>query len=486
MRGKADSFLPLDYKKTLFKLIEVLRKLKDFAIKLQLSELEPDIEEIIQKLAHDSFSLAVVGEFKRGKSTFLNALLGADILPSDVLPTTAAINRVTYGLTSRVKLIFRDGREEFIEIAQLKDYVTQLTPESEQTALQIQEAIVYYPVSYCRNNNLDLIDTPGLSDQANLTRITLSVLPQVDAAIFVTMAQSPLSTTESNFLTENLLTQDLGKVIFVITGIDLCQSPEDITKVIQYVKKQLQKIIIEYAKANFEPNSREYQSYIGKIGELKVFGVSANQALQGKVKGDEDLLKQSRFPAFEASLKRFLEQERGIILLQVPTYKAIAYSQRILQRIDSKNSDLLQQQQELEQIYQKELARLKTQEDNYRQQLSDLISPEILKIQEQKVEQRVKRERAKVLIEIEQKKLPQMTAEIQEILAEVYSISDQLRSVTGQICYSCSRINRVNAKFCIYCGTQISCPNCNAKLTTQASYCSKCGQKLKFSPKPQK
>ncbi|VEP13750.1 hypothetical protein H1P_2170009 [Hyella patelloides LEGE 07179] len=477
LRGEANSFLSLDYKQTLFKLIEVLRKLKEFAVKLKLQQLETDIELILHKLANNTFSIAVVGEFKRGKSTFINALLGADILPSDILPTTATINRVTYGLTPKIKIVFRDGEEEFVEIEKLSDYVTNLTPESAQQALKVKEAVVYYPVGYCRENNLDLIDTPGLCDTADLTEITLSVLPQVDAAIFVMMAQSPLSATESKFLTESLLTQDLGKVIFVITGIDLCKPPEAAARIIKHIKQRLQDKILEYAKEKFEPDSLPYQTYISKIGELKVFGLSAYQALEGKITGDSALLDKSLFRPFEATLRKFLEQEKGVILLQVPTNKAIAHSQTISHSIKKQNSKLEQQQVEFQKLYLNAIAKLKSQEENHRRNYTTTASQEIFKIQEQKLEKRVKWERAKVLIEIEQKKLQQMSSETEDILTEVENISKQLRSVTGHVCYSCSRVNQNNAKFCIHCGNQIACLNCGAKLKAQAFHCISCGQK---------
>ena len=74
-------------------------------------ELERDIEDI--KLASTNlregvFRLLVLGDMKRGKSTFLNALIGENILPSDVNPCTAILTVLRYGLEKKVTVYFND------------------------------------------------------------------------------------------------------------------------------------------------------------------------------------------------------------------------------------------------------------------------------------------------------------------------------------------------------------------------------------------
>lgn len=96
----------------------------------------------------------VVGEFKRGKSTFINALLGEEILPSDVLPTTATINRVVFGSLPSAVIRFKDGQEQSIAVNQLKDYVIKLTSDAEATSSRVQEAVICYPLRYCHDGIL--------------------------------------------------------------------------------------------------------------------------------------------------------------------------------------------------------------------------------------------------------------------------------------------------------------------------------------------
>jgi ribosome biogenesis GTPase A len=87
-----------DVQKAKSDLVSNLKKLKGFYLYLKLDDFSL-IDKVVERVENQSFSVAVFGMFRTGKSTFINALLGQDILPSDVTPTTATINRVTYGVT---------------------------------------------------------------------------------------------------------------------------------------------------------------------------------------------------------------------------------------------------------------------------------------------------------------------------------------------------------------------------------------------------
>ena len=343
--------------KAIISLVGDLKQLKKFSQQLKLDQSIPLIDDVIERVQNKSFSVAIVGEFKRGKSTFINALLGQDILPSDILPCSATLNRVTYGVTPSVKVIFKDQTETEVGIDQLEDYVTKLTFESEDTAAKVKEAIVYYPVHYCQNN-VDIIDTPGLNDESNMDEVTLSVLPQVDAAIMVILAQAPFAESERKFLEEKLLTNDLGRIIFVVNGIDNFKRAGDAERVIQNIQQRIQKMVIDRAKEQYGENSPEYEVYLKKIGTPKVFGISAYQALEAKENNNSELLTESQFPEFEASLEKFLTEERGATFLQVPVNRVIASADEILATLDIKENALGMKQQEFQAKYQASVAEI--------------------------------------------------------------------------------------------------------------------------------
>jgi predicted GTPase len=329
-----------------------LKRLRDFTQQLALVDGSGLIQEVLDRIEGDSFAVAIVGEFKRGKSTFINALLGVSVLPTDVLPTTATLNRVCYALTPRVVLRFKDGHQEDVPFDRLDAYVTKLTDEAETVAKTIAEATVYYPSPYCQNN-VSVFDTPGLNDEAAMTEVTLSILPKIDAAIMVILAQAPFGEYEREFLENRLLTADLGRVIFVVNGIDNLNKPEEVDRVVKGIEDRIQLHVLDRAKRQFGADSAQYEPYLKKIGRPRVFGVSAYQAIEAKKANDLALLEKSRFPVLERELQRLLTERRAVITLQVPINRAITTSQEILTALNVRRTALALRHDEFETAYKR-------------------------------------------------------------------------------------------------------------------------------------
>ena len=318
------------------RLLRDLRRVVHWSEALNQDEIHERSSEVLSRVENDIFRIAVVGEFKRGKSTLINALLGREVLPADILPCSATLNRVTYGLQPTVKLHFKPDesgarREETIPIDALADYVTKLTPDSEERASAIEEAVVYYPVKYCRDK-ADIIDTPGLNDDAAMTDVTLQVLPKVDAAILVILAQSPFSSYEADFLS-NLLTHDLGRVLFVVNRMDEIRRPRDRDRVLQAVRDRIRRTLEARAASLHGEGTEAYKDFIARVGEPKVFGLSGGLALDARLDDDASLLAESGMPEFEAALEQFLSIERGMVTLAVMADSIISGSGRIQQQI---------------------------------------------------------------------------------------------------------------------------------------------------------
>jgi ribosome biogenesis GTPase A len=338
-----------NYKQTVLGITVDLKKLREFSEKMNLDGNIEAIDDVIKRLSEDMFSVAIVGEFKRGKSTLINALLGKDVLPTDVLPCSATLNKISYSITPFVKIEYKDGRTEEIEIDQLNNYVTKLTKESEERAKSVKEATVFYPVNYCKNG-VTIIDTPGLNDDAAMTEVTMGVLPQIDAALMVIMAQSPFSESERDFLETKIITSDLGRVLFVVTGVDLLDE-EDAEKVLKNIKQRIQEHVITKAKNTFGEDSAEFESYKRKIGQVRVYGLSAKKALRAKLRGDDEMLKASFFPEFENALERFLTEDRGAVMLSVPVNRIKTSSLELIKAIQLRENVLAMNKEEFEEKY---------------------------------------------------------------------------------------------------------------------------------------
>lgn len=352
-----------DYRKIELNTVADLTRLKAIAEKVGLEPEAIDlIDSALARNKEQKFSIAVVGEFKRGKSTFINALLGKEILPSDILPCSATLNRVTYGLEPAAEIRYKSvdglpGRVEKIEIEELQDYVTKLTPESEQRASGVQEAIVYYPLPSLKNN-VDIIDTPGLNDDAEMTRVTLGVLPQTSAAILVIMATAPFSASEADFLNNQLLLNDLGRIIFVVTGIDLIRREKDRERLIDSIRSRIETAVDNQLTSQFKPESDDYKMYRKQIGPPIIFPISGIDALEAKEGKDDELLEESGFPVLETSLEKFLTETRGAVELQTLANRIVTSGNQIQQVVKLEINALQMSQEEFDEKYKSAMADL--------------------------------------------------------------------------------------------------------------------------------
>ncbi|MCD7731862.1 MAG: dynamin family protein [Oscillospiraceae bacterium] len=128
-----------------------LDQLSEICSKVGLKDKADSLKESRERLMSHTFSVGILGEFKRGKSTVINALLGKEIMPADILPCSATMNRVSYALEPDVQLNLTDGSTEHIEINELVQYVTKLDADCSARAEKVEEAIVFYPCPFCQN-----------------------------------------------------------------------------------------------------------------------------------------------------------------------------------------------------------------------------------------------------------------------------------------------------------------------------------------------
>lgn len=338
------------FREMMDELSENLDQLKAYCNDLGLDNTAKSISDTVEKNAKERFEVAIVGEFKRGKSTLINALLGQEVLPADVLPATATLNRVTYSTEPYVMVEFKNGSSERVDIAHLADYVTKLSYESEKMAETVKEATVYYDTDFCKNH-VDIIDTPGLNDDEQMTNVTLSILPEIDAAVFVISANSPFSQFEKEFLEKKMLTSDLGRIIFAVNCFGTF-SKEDEDRIVETIEKRICSYVMEKAKKVMGENSKEFDVYKRKIGKPKVIGVYAKKALMAKENNDAAMLEESNFPKFESVLETMLTQERGAISLQILANKIISAGSEVINAIVLRENALMMENDEFMEKYQ--------------------------------------------------------------------------------------------------------------------------------------
>ena len=296
-----------EYKKIELSLFECLVNTENILKKMEadeenLSVIGRDKELISTKM----YNLAVMGAFKTGKSSLINALMGLRILPADVEPATATINRITYGPQLKAVVNFEDGTKRDVDISDLAGYVTKLTPDGASRADQIEEAVVYSPVVICQNH-VDIIDTPGLNDEEKLTRKTNSILKNVDAVIVTISARSPFEQTDRDFVCQLIKSENINNIVFVVTFIDTLRGKNDCDRLIADIKNRIFTSVIEKLAKNNEPqNIIDKANTLLNVNDLRIYGISSELALDSFVSNDENSLRESRFVTFKNDLMQII------------------------------------------------------------------------------------------------------------------------------------------------------------------------------------
>ncbi|MFN3739482.1 MAG: dynamin family protein [Thermodesulfovibrionales bacterium] len=246
-------------------------------------------EDLREKIEKNTFNLVVVGQFKRGKTSLINALLGEDILPVAVVPLTSIVTIMTYGEALRIKVYFNDGRVSEIKPESLADYVTE--KGNPKNIKDVKEVVITYPSPYLKEG-VRLIDTPGVgSIYQHNTDVAYQYLPKSDAAMFLLSVDQPMSKAELDFL--NDVKEYSNKIFFLLNKADYLNE-KDLWESIEFSKGVLK----------------------GVMGaDVRLFPVSARLALEAKKCNSQELLQKSRLLEFSDALNRFLMEEKGKILL---------------------------------------------------------------------------------------------------------------------------------------------------------------------------
>lgn len=272
----------------------------------------PEIRKALSQLSSRLYKVAVIGEFKRGKSSLINAIIGAEVLPTDILPMTATITRVTYGNKRKILIQYKDGHSEEQTVEQLLDYATKYDEEKAKIASTIQEIVVYYPSVFCQNH-IDIIDTPGLNDNDQMTEVTLSVLGEVDAAIVVISAMHPMSLTEKNLILDLIERREIRHLVFAVTHIDAVRRGDvERDRMIQFIKDRISGDVLDMAMEKFQSDRFLAKKAEQILRDPDLFGVSSVQAIEGFLQDNWDLLEKSRFPRFKNELLALLTSAQNM------------------------------------------------------------------------------------------------------------------------------------------------------------------------------
>ncbi|MDZ8187490.1 MAG: dynamin family protein [Nostoc sp. ChiSLP02] len=286
--------------------------------KLSLERNIEDITVASKNLRKGVFRLLVLGDMKRGKSTFLNALIGENLLPSDVNPCTAVLTVLRYGPEKKVTIYFNDGKSsQDLDFQSFKHKYTidpgeakKLEQEKKQAFPDVDYAVVEYPLTLLEKG-IEIVDSPGLNDTEARNELSLSYVNNCHAILFVMRASQPCTLGERRYL-ENYIKGRGLTVFFLVNAWDQLREslidPDDVDE-LQAAENRLRQV--------FKANLAEYCFVDGQdIYEERVFELSSIQALRRRLKNPQADLGGTGFPEFMGALNTFLTRERAIAELR--------------------------------------------------------------------------------------------------------------------------------------------------------------------------
>ncbi len=274
--------------------------------------------DLKKKLENDNFKVLVIGEFKNGKSTFINALMGEKVLPAYSTPCTAVINEVVYGKEKKATLYFKDPLPEEmstdiqpnalqhirkhagkqippieLDVADLVDYVAIPDPTKDQAdsikELPYSKVVLEYPIELC-HDGIEIIDSPGLNENGTRTKVTEEYLNQADAILFVFRCPKIAGASEMDYITDQIHARGHNDIFFICNAIN--QIPEE-----------EQDRLIRFGNKKLSP--------LTTLKEEGIFYVDALGALKAKQSKDYSELEKTGMPGLESALSEYLRNNKG-------------------------------------------------------------------------------------------------------------------------------------------------------------------------------
>ena len=316
---------------------------------LKLNNVAKKIKDDMLALDYEKFTLVVVGEFSRGKSTFVNAMLGKKVLPSSKRPTTNIISKIVYADKSTYEIFLKDGKSKNLTEEEFKNIKAQAEEDPsniqrfksfikrEEDFSKIDYAIICQPLAFCQNG-VEVVDTPGTNDlNVGRMEITYNYLNRADAAVLLLNATQALTRSELDFLKERILGNQI-KDIFVVINFKDELSPAEEVKVKNYVRDNIRDL------AEIEP---------------KIFLVSSAQALAYRAAKSGAKLtvremmnfpqtfEETGFTEFETALAKYLDEEKGEAKLNKYAERTLLYTKTAENDIQLRLQSLLHSADEI-------------------------------------------------------------------------------------------------------------------------------------------
>lgn len=229
-----------------------LSKLAALAEQLGATRIACEARALAERVAEGRFYVACVGQFKRGKSTLISALINDDILPSGFTPITTVPTVIRYGKRRHAKVRTKGGSWQEIPLSALADYVSEEHNPENQKRVEAAEVFVPSPQLAA---GMCFVDTPGLGSVfAGNSAATQAFVPHIDAALVVTGADPPLAGEELALV--ETVAKEVRDVILVLNKSDKTTDAER-TAAACFAQHQLEKRLSRRVESVFQVSALE-------------------------------------------------------------------------------------------------------------------------------------------------------------------------------------------------------------------------------------
>jgi GTP-binding protein EngB required for normal cell division len=318
-------------------------------------ELLVRLSRLRTRLDEGLLRVAVLGQFKRGKSTLLNALLGVPLLPTGVTPVTAIPTFIKAGPKTTVRITFKGGKEPLLisDEAEIPTVLEEHISEAENPRNQLGVESVELEVrSEFLDQGIVLVDTPGVgSTFLHNTQAAEAVLTECDVAVFVVSTDPPITEAEVRYLSKVL--ELIPKIFFALNKVDLLDFRE------RGIAEHFLSTVLKQQPAIAQP--------------VRIFCVSARQGLQAKQDKDPLALAASGIQHLEQVLACELAREKRAIVFVMGRQRSISLIGELLFQSELEHKALLMPEADLK----KKVAAFESSEARFeseRQILSDFLS----------------------------------------------------------------------------------------------------------------
>jgi signal recognition particle receptor subunit beta len=337
---------------------DALARLSNLARQESETAAARQLTDLADRARRHEFRLAVAGQFKRGKSTVINALVGQALLPTDVLPLTSVPTFLAGGAKFAITVTFLDGSSQPIGPSELAQFATEAGNPSNRRGVERVSIVVPDPLPV---PDLCLMDLPGVGStvEANST-VAYDTLADADAALFIIGADPPITEQEGRFLRH--LAQDVARVFVIQNKQDLFD-PDDWARAVAFNHRVVSEV----------------------LGPTAIYSVSARRALDAKLRRRPSELSESGWSALESDLIRFFQTERRSVWrasleLKVeaavnPVFQGLSVRQAALGtplnelrdrlgRLEERQAELRQAREDVAVLFRRDLDRERTQMDD--------------------------------------------------------------------------------------------------------------------------